>query len=31
MELGGLDCFGAFGRNLSSVAMKMFSHLIYFI
>jgi hypothetical protein len=23
--------FGAFGRNLASVAVKMFSHLIYFI
>jgi hypothetical protein len=24
-------CVGAFGRNLPSVAVKMFSHLIYFI
>jgi hypothetical protein len=24
-------CVGAFGRNLASVAVKMFSHLIYFI
>jgi hypothetical protein len=31
METGGLFCVGAFGRNLASVTMKMFSHLIYFI
>jgi hypothetical protein len=31
MESGGLFCVGAFGRNLASVAVKMFSHLIYFL
>jgi hypothetical protein len=29
LESGGRFCVGAFGRNLSSVAVKMFSHLIY--
>jgi hypothetical protein len=28
-ESGGRFCVGAFGRNLASVAVKMFSHLIY--
>jgi hypothetical protein len=27
---GGRFCVGAFGRNLASVAVKMFSHSIYF-
>jgi hypothetical protein len=31
LEPGGRFCVGAFGRNLVSVAMKTFSHLIYFI
>jgi hypothetical protein len=31
LESGGLLCVGAFGSNLASVAVKMFSHLIYFI
>jgi hypothetical protein len=31
VESGGQFCFGAFGWNLASVAMKMFSHLTYFI
>jgi hypothetical protein len=31
LESGGRFCVGAFGRNLFSVAVKMFSHLIYFI
>jgi hypothetical protein len=26
----GRFCVGEFGRNLASVAVKMFSHLIYF-
>jgi hypothetical protein len=30
VESGGRFCVGAFGRNLVSVAVKMFSHLIYF-
>jgi hypothetical protein len=30
LESGGRFCVGAFGRNLASVAMKMFAHLIYF-
>jgi hypothetical protein len=30
LELGGQFCVGAFGRNLASVTVKMFSHLIYF-
>jgi hypothetical protein len=28
---GGRFCVGEFGRNLTSVAVKMFSHLIYFV
>jgi hypothetical protein len=31
LESGGRFCVGAFGRNLASVVLKMFSHLIYFI
>jgi hypothetical protein len=31
MESGGRFCAGAFGRNLASVAVKMFLHLIQFI
>jgi hypothetical protein len=31
LESGCRFCVGAFGRNLASVAVKMFSHLIYFI
>jgi hypothetical protein len=31
LESGGRLYFGASGRNLASVALKMFSHLIYFI
>jgi hypothetical protein len=31
IESGGRFCVGAFGRNLASVAVKMFSHLIYLI
>jgi hypothetical protein len=31
LESGGRFCVGAFGRNLASVAVKMFSHSIYFI
>jgi hypothetical protein len=31
LESGGRFCVGAFGRNLVSVAVKMFSHLIYSI
>jgi hypothetical protein len=31
LESGGRFCVGAFGRNLASVAVKIFSHLIYFI
>jgi hypothetical protein len=27
---GGRFCVGAYGRNLASVAVKIFSHLIYF-
>jgi hypothetical protein len=30
LESGGRFCVGAFGSNLASVAVKMFSHLIYF-
>jgi hypothetical protein len=30
LQSGGRFCVGAFGRNLASVAVKMFSHLIYF-
>jgi hypothetical protein len=29
--VGGRFCVGAFGRNLASGAVKVFSHLIYFI
>jgi hypothetical protein len=29
-ESGCQFCVGAFGRNLASVAIKMFSYLIYF-
>jgi hypothetical protein len=28
---GGRFCVGAFGRNLASVAVKIFSHSVYFI
>jgi hypothetical protein len=31
LESGGRFCVGAFGRNLASVAVKMFPHLIYFL
>jgi hypothetical protein len=31
LESGGRFCVGALGRNLDSVAVKNFSHLIYFI
>jgi hypothetical protein len=31
VESGGRFCVGAFGRNLASVAVKMFSHLNFFI
>jgi hypothetical protein len=31
LESGGRFCVGAFGRNPASIAVKMFSHLIYFI
>jgi hypothetical protein len=31
MESGGRFCVGAFGRNLASAAVKMFSNSIYFI
>jgi hypothetical protein len=31
LESGGRFCVGAFGRNLASVAVKMFSYLICFI
>jgi hypothetical protein len=31
LESGGLFCVGAFGCNLASVAVNMFSHLIYLI
>jgi hypothetical protein len=30
-ELGGRFCVGAFGRNLASVAVKMFLHEIYVV
>jgi hypothetical protein len=30
LESGGRFCVGAFGSNLASVAVKMFSHLIHF-
>jgi hypothetical protein len=28
LESGGLFCVGTFGKNLASVAVKMFSHLV---
>jgi hypothetical protein len=31
LQSGDRFCIGAFGRNLASVAVKVFSHLIYFI
>jgi hypothetical protein len=31
LESGGRFCVGSFDRNLASVAVKMFSHLIYFV
>jgi hypothetical protein len=31
LESGGRFCVCAFGMNLASVAVKMFSHLTYFI
>jgi hypothetical protein len=31
LESGGRFCVGAFGRNLASVAVKMFSHSMYFM
>jgi hypothetical protein len=31
LESGGRFCVGTFDRNLDSVAVKMFSHLIYII
>jgi hypothetical protein len=31
LELGDRFCVGAFGKTLASVAVKMFSHLIYLI
>jgi hypothetical protein len=31
LDSGGRFCVGAFGRNTASVAVKMFSQLIYFI
>jgi hypothetical protein len=31
LESGGRFCVGAFGRNLASVAVKMFSRLMYFL
>jgi hypothetical protein len=31
LESGGRFCVGAFGRNLASVALKMFLYLIQFI
>jgi hypothetical protein len=31
LQSGGRFCVGAFGRNLASVAVKMFSHLICFL
>jgi hypothetical protein len=29
LELGGQFCVGAFGTNMASVAVNMFTHLIY--
>jgi hypothetical protein len=31
LESGGLFCVGAFGGNLTSVALNIFSHLLYTI
>jgi hypothetical protein len=31
LELGSWFCIGVFGKNFASVAVKMFSHVIYFI
>jgi hypothetical protein len=31
IESGGRFCFGAFGRNIASVVMNMFAHLISFV
>jgi hypothetical protein len=31
MESGSRFCVVAFGRNMASVAVKFFSHMIYFI
>jgi hypothetical protein len=31
LEAGGQLCVGAFGRSLASVAMKVFSHVVYFM
>jgi hypothetical protein len=31
LESGGRFCVRAFGKNLTSVAEKMFTHLIYFL
>jgi hypothetical protein len=31
LEKGGRFCIGAFGRNLPSVVLKMFSHFIKFV
>jgi hypothetical protein len=31
LESGGRFCVCAFGRNLDSVSVKTFSHLMYFI
>jgi hypothetical protein len=31
MESGGQFIFGAFGKNLALVAMKTFSHSLYFV
>jgi hypothetical protein len=31
LESSGQFCVGMFKKNLASVGMKMFSHLIYFI
>jgi hypothetical protein len=29
LETGGRFCVGAFGKNLASIAVKIFSHLIF--
>jgi hypothetical protein len=31
LESSSQFCVGAFGRNLASVTVKMFSHIVYFI